>query len=484
MPNLLIVDDEPNVVYSLEKGLNSETLAVFSASTARSGIEAVQSKRVDAIILDVRLPDMPGLEAFHQIRTIAPQIPVIIITAFAATETAIEAMKLGAFEYLVKPVNLRQLREIVAKAVELSRLRKVPAVFDGEAATDPAAVDLIVGQSAAMQEVYKTIGRVAPQDVTALILGESGTGKELVARAVLHHSRRKDRHFLAINCAAIPDTLLESELFGHERGAFTSADRRRIGKFEQANGGTVFLDEIGDMPSATQAKMLRLLQERQFERIGGNETVSSDIRIIAATNQDLEELVASGCFREDLYYRLKVATIRLPPLRERMDDLGPLVEHFLRIYSRELNKKIRSIEPQGLLLLKSHSWPGNIRELQNVIKEAILRTPGDFLTSGDLLPSLSQRLSTQKQTSPEIGLVELSDRVLAMLEAGEKEIYQKICAEMDRVLLETVLRFTKGNQLQASEFLGIARTTLRTKLRQIGLSLEKQLHSNSQEPSP
>ena len=265
-------------------------------------------------MLDVRLPDMSGLEAFDQIRQIDPRLPVIIITAFASTEIAIEAMKRGAFEYLLKPVDFHYLREVVDKALELSRFRHVPALFDEEADAG-AEAERIVGRSAVMQDVCKLIGRVAPLDVTVLITGESGTGKELVARALFHHSGRADKPFLAINCAAIPESLLESELFGHERGAFTGAERRRIGKFEQAHQGTLFLDEIGEMTAATQAKMLRVLQEQQFDRVGGDTSIQTDVRLIAATNKDLEKEVAAGRFRSDLFYRLNGFTIHLPALR-------------------------------------------------------------------------------------------------------------------------------------------------------------------------
>ena len=295
MARLLVVDDEPNVRYSIKKRLESDSLEVDVAETGRQGFELTRQLRPEVVILDVRLSDMSGMEVFDQIRELDPRLPVIIITAYAATETAIEAMKRGAFEYLLKPVDFHQLREVVQHALELSRFRHVPAVFGDEEQAEEA--ERIVGRSPAMQEVYKAIGRVAPRDVTVLIVGESGTGKELVARALFHHSARTAAPFLAINCAAIPETLLESELFGHERGTFTGADRRRIGKFEQSHGGTLFLDEIGDMSPATQAKVLRLIQEQRFERLGGNETIQTDVRLIAATNKDLDAEVAAGRFR-------------------------------------------------------------------------------------------------------------------------------------------------------------------------------------------
>ena len=472
MPSLLVVDDEPNVLFSVEQVLRSEQLDVITASTGRQGIEQVQRRRPDAVLLDVRLGDMSGLDAFDQIRRIDPRLPVIIVTAFAATETAIEAMKRGAFEYLLKPVDFHQLREVVARALERSRLAHVPAVFheNGES----AGVDRIIGRSAAMQGVYKAIGRMAPQDVTVLILGESGTGKELVARALYHHSRRADRPFLAINCAAIPEALLESELFGHERGAFTGAERRRVGKFEQADGGTIFLDEIGDMTSTTQAKVLRLLQEQRFERVGGNETIQTDVRVLAATNQDLEQAVAAGRFRRDLFYRLNGFTIKLPPLRERREDLPLLAEHFIQHFNERMGREVHSVSPDTLELLEAHDWPGNVRELQSTIKYALVHAAGEVLTP-DCLPESLRPSTRSPAIAPDAQSLDLAGLVGDLLRMGESEIYRKAALAADRVILEAVLRHTRGNQVQASELLGISRTTLRAKLRALGVCLEKQL---------
>ena len=348
MPTLLVVDDERNVLYSLKKSLHSEHCRVLTADTAHAGLELVRTARPDAVILDVRLPDMNGLDAYDEIRKFDPHLPVIIITAFATMETAIDAMRRGAFEYLLKPVDLQQLRDVIGRAFELSRLRHVPAILGDSSDSAPADADRIIGRSPVMQEVFKTLGRMAPQDISVLVLGESGTGKELVARAIYHYSRRSQGPFLAINCAAIPEALLESELFGHERGAFTGADRRRIGKFEQADGGTVFLDEIGDMSPPVQAKVLRLLQDAQFERLGDNVSVQTDVRIVAATNQNLEQMVERGTFRRDLFYRLNAVTIHLPPLRERLEDLPELAEYFVGTLSRELGKGLRGIAPEAL----------------------------------------------------------------------------------------------------------------------------------------
>jgi DNA-binding NtrC family response regulator len=463
MPRLLVVDDEPNVLYSIKKRFHSSDLEVAVSRTGRQGLDLTRQLQPDAVILDVRLPDMSGMDVFDEIRTIDARLPVIIITAHAATETAIEAMKRGAFEYLVKPVDFPQLREVVHRALELSRIRHVPTVFGDEEPAQDA--DRIVGQSAAMQEVYKAIGRVAPRDVPVLIIGESGTGKELVARALLHHSGRSNAPFLAINCAAIPETLLESELFGHERGAFTGADRRKIGKFEQAHGGTILLDEIADMSAATQAKVLRLLQEQRFERVGANETIQTDVRLIAATNKDLEAEAAAGRFRRDLLFRLNVFTIRIPPLRERREDIPLLIDHFLPLFSRSLRRPIHSVAAETQERLIDYAWPGNVRQLQSVLKYAIVQAPGDVLTV-DCLPEDIRSGTAILPSEP--ALTGLAEFASALLRAGELDLYRRVSLEVDRVVLDAVLRYVKGNQVKASELLGISRTTLRAKLRALG----------------
>jgi two-component system nitrogen regulation response regulator GlnG len=469
MPTLLIVDDEPNVRYSLEKYLRSPTLDVICAASGKEAVEKARAQRPDAVVLDVRLPDMSGLEVFERIRQIDPRLPVVIITAHATTEIAIEAMKQGAFEYLPKPVDLHQLREVVAQAIHSSCLSRVPAVFDQQDGAE-RDVERIVGLSGPMQDVYKKIGRVAPQDVNVLVLGESGTGKELVARAIYSHSRRSKQPFLAINCAAIPETLLESELFGHERGSFTGADRRRIGKFEQAHGGTVFLDEIGDMALATQAKILRLLQDGRFERVGGNETIQTDVRVIAATNRSLEELLKAGKFREDLFYRLNVFAIQLPPLRERMDDLPLLVEHFVRQLHREPGKGQPIVPPESMELLEGYDWPGNVRELHSAIQFALVQATGNILAPQHFPPALHSRPFVEAP-SPDADrqLAGLAALVRQFLESGQTEIYRQAHAAFDRIVLGEVLRHTRGNQVSAAQLLGISRTTLRAKLAALGL---------------
>src|SRR5262245_35365353 len=379
MGRLLLVDDDPAMIQDqLTHVLGPQGMRIDVARTAQEGLRQVAARPPDVILLDVHLPDLSGLEAYQRIRQIDGRIPVIFITWAATADTAIEAMKEGAHDYLFKPLDLAQLRSVVVQALELGRLMRRPAVV-AETPPEEDGDDAIIGRCPAMGEVYKAIGRVAAQNVLVLITGESGTGKELVARAIYQHSTRARAPYLAINCAAIPENLLESELFGHEKGAFTGADRKRIGKFEQCNGGTLFLDEIGDMPRATQAKVLRLLQEQSFERVGGNETVRTDVRLIAATNRDLKSWAAEGKFRQDLYYRLNVFTIPLPPLRERGDDLAMLIGHFLRRFSRELGKQVRDITPEAQELLCRYQWPGNIRELQGILKQAILHATGTVL---------------------------------------------------------------------------------------------------------
>jgi len=461
VPKLLIIDDEPNVLYSLRAGLESDDLTVVTAQTAKQGIALVRAEGPDVAIIDVRLPDMSGLEAFDHIKAADPRLPVVIVTAFAAADTAIEAMKRGAFEYLLKPVDLHHLRDVVARAADLRRMRAVPAVFDPAADPD-AGADVIVGRCPAMHEVYKAIGRIAPQDVTVLVTGESGTGKELVARAIYQHSTRAAKPFLAINCAAIPEALLESELFGHEKGSFTGADRLRVGKFEQANGGTLFLDEVGDMTPATQAKVLRLLQDQRFERVGGRVSIITDVRVVAATNRDLDVMVAAGTFRQDLLYRLNGFVIHLPALRDRPGDLPPLVEHFVRAADRKLGRDVRSATPEALEVLARHPWPGNVRELQNVVRYAVIHAAGDVIGRDDL-PPVVRGAAPVRPAGPPDGM-DVVGYVRQLLDEGGGDIYRRALAAVDRAVLGEVLRHAAGNQVHASELLGISRTTLRAKL--------------------
>jgi len=475
-----VVDDELPILHAFTRAYRDSDVHLVTASTAAEGLQRMAEVRPDVIILDIRLPDRSGLELFQEIHAKDARIPVIFITGHGTTDTAIEAIKLGAFEYLTKPLELATLREIVGRAFEISRLMSAPAMeIDGRAELPPAdGSDRLVGRSPAMQEVYKSIGRVAPQDVTVLILGDSGTGKELVARAIYQHSRRASGPFMAINCAAIPENLLESELFGHEKGSFTGADRKRIGKFEQCTGGTLFLDEIGDMTPLTQAKILRALQDQKFERIGGNETIRTDVRVIAATNRDLEKASAAGQFRSDLYYRLSVFTIRIPPLRERADDLPLLCDYYVRRFAKELGKGVETVAPEAMTTLRHYAWPGNVRELQSVLKQAILQATGPVLVP-DFLPACVRAEHAGSPAQPgatadgPLGLSELTAFISQRLNAGTRDLYTEWRAVAEKHLLLQVLRFTGGNLSQTAKVLGINRATLRSKIEGLGLSIER-----------
>ena len=468
MPILLVIDDEESVLYSFRRIFESESVRVVSARTAAEGLEQLREHHPDVVVTDLQLPDRSGLDIFPEIQRIDPKRPVIFITAHGTTETAIEAMKRGAFEYLVKPLDLDRLSQVLDRAFEAARLMHVPAVLPAE-----EVGDRIVGRSSVMQEMCKVVGKIAPQNVNVLILGESGTGKELVARALYHHSQRAGRPFLVINCAALPETLLESELFGHEQGAFTGATRRRIGKFEQCHGGTLFLDEIGDMSPAVQAKMLRVLQEQRFERLGSNETLQTEVRVLAATNQNLEKLVEENRFRKDLYYRLKVVTIHVPPLRDRLDDVPELAHYFLYRFDRELGMDVREFAPETLALLQSYSWPGNVRELQSAVKQGILNASGNVFLPEFLPGHLRHNpLGSQSAMVPPAN-ADLENLIESLLQRGEKDVYGKVTEAVERVLFARVLRHTKGHQAQASELLGLNRTTLRHKLRSLGLAVDK-----------
>jgi two-component system nitrogen regulation response regulator GlnG len=470
MPALLVIDDEASVCYSFRRVFGGEGVHVLTAGTGAEGVELVRRHAPDVVVLDLQLPDGSGLDFFRQIRELDPRRPVLFITAHGTTDTAIEAMKAGAFDYLVKPVNLERVSQLLARAFEAARLMSEPAVLPQD-----ERGDRIVGRSPLMQETCKLIGRLAPQDVNVLILGESGAGKELVARALYQHSRRSDKPFLAINCAALPETLLESELFGHEQGAFTGAVRRRIGKFEQCDGGTLFLDEIGDMSPALQAKMLRVLQDQRFERVGGNETRQADVRVLAATNRDLETEVAAGRYRKDLYYRLKGVTVRVPALRERPEDVAELAHYFLFRINRELGRDLRAIAPEALELLQAYPWPGNVRELQGVLKQAMLQASGPVLLVDFLPPELRQAAPVR----PAGG--ELEALIEEALREAPGHVYERVIAAVERVLLPRVLRQTHGHQARASELLGLNRATLRTRLRALGLAVDKVL---VEEPEP
>ena len=467
MPTLLVVDDEPSVCYSFARVYGVESTRVLSAGTIAEGIRLFQSEKPEVVVLDYQLPDGTGLQAFETIRSISPKQPVVFITAHGTTTTAIEAMKQGAFDYLIKPLEFGRVGDILRRAFEAAYLMQVPAVLPG---MEPR--EQFVGRTAVIQEMCKVIGRIAPQDVNVLILGESGVGKELVARAIYHHSRRADRPFLAINCAALPEGLIESELFGHERGAFTGADRQRIGKFEQCHDGTIFLDEIGDMPLAAQAKVLRLLQEQQFERVGGQETIQTRVRIIAATNQDLERRIADGLFRADLFYRLRGVTIAVPPLRERADDIAELAHRFLFLFNQELGLNIQGFDPETLSCLRDYRWPGNVRELQGVLKEAMLRTTGAIVRP-EFLPHVLRERPQPAVTNNDTEYLDVPARIDHLLKQGENDLHAQIVAIVERLLFKRVLQETGGHIGHACERLGLNRSTLRYKLRELGLGIDR-----------
>lgn len=475
MTSILVIDDDRSVRHLVSKAFVGDGVVVETAANVEDGLKLLAERRpaIDVCLLDIMLPGVSGLEAVERFQQLDPKLPIIFITSMNSSDTAIEAMSRGAYDYIVKPLDLSHLQELVSRAIEIRRKMLVP-VGVAQDTNEQVDGEQILGTSLQMQEVYKAIGRVASQDVTVLVQGESGTGKELVARAVYQHSKRSERPFLAVNCAAIPAPLLESELFGYEKGAFTGADRRRIGKFEQCNGGTIFLDEIGDMPAELQSKMLRLLQQQEFSRVGGNETIKTDVRIIAATNQDLEKLVESGDFREDLYYRLKGFLICLPPLRERGDDIVMLVQRFLTRFNKQLGKEIATVSPEVMAIFKKYRWPGNVREFENVMRQAMLQATGSVLQP-EFLPALAcyDVATIADEADRRQHITDLADFVEERLASGTNNLYAETIEFVERFLLPSVLRTTEGNQSQAATLLGITRGSLRNKIRSLNISIEQ-----------
>jgi DNA-binding NtrC family response regulator len=471
LSTVLVIDDDRGVLHTFEKIFSDTPTRVCTAHTAAEGVRQLTDCPPDVVILDIMLPDQSGLETYHQIHRHDPKLPVIFITAGGTSETAIEAMKLGAYDYLVEPLDVNQVRELVNRALEIRRAMHVPVQLTE---TGPASdnSEQFIGRCPAIQEVFKRIGRVAQHNVTVLIRGDTGTGKELVARAIYHHSARAHSRFLAVNMAAVPDTLLESELFGHEKGSFTGAESRRIGRFEQCSGGTLFLDEIGDLSPVVQSKLLRLLQEQRFERVGGGETIKTDVRVIAATNRDLEQMVEDGDFRADLYYRLNGFIIQLPPLRERGDDLILLIGQFIRRFAQDLGKEVVGISPEAMQLMIAYSWPGNIRELQSVIRQALLHTHGPVLLP-EFLPEdvrTGRKPAVPSSTGSSSGL-KLESFIDDALSNGTEGLHAASIAVVERYLLARVLERTAGNQSQAAKILGITRGSLRNKIRQYHIAV-------------
>jgi two-component system nitrogen regulation response regulator GlnG len=474
MGDILVVDDDRTVLHLAEKALRDAGHTVHTARSAEEGLQKVREIRPDVVLLDIVLPGESGLGVFQRIQEMDRRLPVIFITAGAGSETAIEAMQLGAYDYVAKPLELAPLRDLVQQAIETRRMMNVPvALPTAESSERPG--DLFVGRSVEMLEVFKSVGRVAKQNVTVLIRGESGSGKELVARALYQHSDRREAPFMVVNCAALPDTLLESELFGHEKGSFTGADRRRIGKFEQCNGGTLFLDEVGDMSPLVQGKVLRLLQEQRFERVGGNETIQTNVRLIAATNRELETMVDDGDFRADLFYRLNGVTILLPPLRDRKDDVPLLLQHFLTLASDELGKpEIEGISPEALELLIRYDWPGNVRELQSIVRQSVLKATGPVIVP-EFLPPEVRGESRTIGASDEDGLpsADLKAFVNRRLQGNTTDLYAETVEMMERFLFTRVLQETEGNQSRAAEILGITRGKVRDRIAAFNISLGK-----------
>jgi two-component system nitrogen regulation response regulator GlnG len=479
MPRALVVDDDRAVQHLVKHVLEANGWQVAVASNESAMRAEFDNAAPDVVLLDLLLPDTNGLDLFRQIQERDRKLPVIFITAHGGSDAAIEAVKGGAYDYLHKPLDVETLSKVVESAWEIRRLMTTPVDLPTHPSSTPQA-DVLLGRSPKMLEVYKAIGRVADQDVTVLILGESGTGKELVARAIYQHSRRAKGPFLAVNCGALHETLLESELFGHEKGSFTGADQRRIGKFEHCSNGTIFLDEIGDTSLAVQVKLLRVLQQQQFERIGGNSTITVDTRVIAATNRDLDALVVARQFREDLLYRLNGFTIRIPPLRERLDDIPLLVENAVARFSDAMRKNVLSISANAMELLQAYSWPGNVRELQSVVRQAILHAQGPVLLPEHIPVSVTEGIGKPVREGIAAPTVDtLTNYIRERLRAGSSDLYAETIERMDRALLPAVLEHTHGNQSTASKILGITRGSLRTKLRALGITVSQIVQTES-----
>ncbi len=463
MSKILIVDDESAVLNAFRGLLGDGGHEVVTKRRAETALEQLDAEGFDVVVMDICLLGMDGLEALRAIKRKQPRLPVIVMTGQGTMQTAIEATKLGAFDYHVKPFEPGEMLSAIEKAIESTRLSRDHVVLDADG-TDVLTGDVIIGRSPGMQQVYMAIGRVAPTDATVLIRGESGTGKELVARAIHQNGNRSDRPLLTVNCVAIPETLLESELFGHERGAFTGANSRKIGKFEQSSGGTIFLDEIGDVSPGIQAKVLRVLQERRFERLGGNETVHVDVRVLAATNRDLEKAMAEGSFREDLYHRINVVTIRVPPLRERQGDIPRLVDYYLERYSREMGIERPAVAPEARRLLEEFPWPGNVRQLANCLQRAVIFTRGHPIQAVDL--PLERDLGRDIGTDDRSWREELHGLIRLYLAhyAGDSAL-EEFIAQTERLLIAEALQRTNGHQTHAARLLGVPRPTLHAKAR-------------------
>ena len=477
MSKLLLIDDEVDVQYSFQRIFDSPDIELTTASSGEEGLRLIPRVKPDLVMMDVRMGGMSGLETLRRIRQADSRLLVILMTAYGTTQTAIEAMKLGAYDYLLKPFDVPKLKELVTNALKAARDMKQVVSYQPLLETEDYELG-IVGRSEPMQHVFKLIGQLAASDATALITGESGTGKELVARAIYHHSNRSQQPFVAVNCAAIPEQLLESELFGHERGAFTGAAMQRIGKFEQCNRGTIFLDEIGDMTPATQTKILRVLQSGTFERVGGNQPIKVDVRVIAATNRPLEQAVAARQFREDLFYRLNVVRIHIPPLRERKEDSRLLVNYFLQKLAKDHAGPPRSIAPSALKILEKYHWPGNVRELENAIRRALVMAKGEAILTTDLPAEVTGQSAAAGPVASSIGspgdggLAEIATLARQLFQFARRDPKLKVIPAVERELVIQALKETEGNQVHAAKLLGITRATLRKRVEKFGIQRE------------
>jgi two-component system nitrogen regulation response regulator GlnG len=473
---ILVADDEESMRWVLSKALKRKGFSVDLAKDGDEALGMIQTTPYDLAILDIKMPGLSGLELLDRAREIKSDLLVVIMTAEASMKNAVEAMKRGAYDYITKPFDLDVIDAIIEKIDKAREMTSQVSLLKEELKDRYQLEKTIIGNSPAMRDIYKTIGKVAPSDITVLIQGESGTGKELIARAIHFNSKRIGKPFIAINCAAIPKELLESELFGFEKGAFTGAVERKLGKFEQANGGTIFLDEIGDMPIDLQAKILRVLQEKEVTRTGGSQSIAVDTRIVAATNQDLDEKVRQKGFREDLYYRLNVVPINLIPLRDRKEDIPLLLEYFLKKCCAEMEVPVKQCSEDAVRLLSDYSWPGNVRELENTIKRAVILSSDPLLSSDDFaaLRPHTGSLSRGEDLSLE-ALVEMKLRSslgnLDKMESGD--LYSMILEQMERPLIRFVLEKTRGNQVKAADILGINRNTLRKKIQDLGIEVKK-----------
>jgi two-component system, NtrC family, response regulator HydG len=452
IPEILIVDDDPNHLKTLQTIIKSWGYQVFAADDGTKAVECVKAQPYALILMDVRMAQMSGIEALKQIKQYNPAIPILIMTAYSSVDSAVEALKAGAYDYLTKPLDFEVLKISLARALEHSGLRAENADLKSKLS---AAYELenIIGKSAAMKTLIDMLAMIAPSEATVLITGESGTGKELIAKSIHHNSSRKERPLVVVNCAALTETLLESELFGHEKGAFTGADKRREGRFMQAHKGTIFLDEIGETTPAMQAKLLRVIQEREIQRVGGEVTLSVDVRILAATNRQLEDDVKAGKFREDLFYRLNVVSLAIPPLRERQDDIPLLAQHFLEKYAQKNRKPVKGISPLAMDMLLKYGWPGNVRELENTIERAVILLPDDYITEKEMPSNLTQGYGGQPEPLAPAGPVAAN----RPLEEIEKEA---ILATLDA---------SGGNKSETARRLGINRKTLHNKLKEYGI---------------